>query len=476
MKKKTTEKPMRLIAKSNKLIEARHNLDIWELRVFTKMLMMIDPKDQSLDYIIPIKEIISDFELSDSQTSYIAIREAADKLLGRKVYIYKHIEGDRWERQATTLIKKYAVPVVKQIDGSFIDAENKDKYIKIGFDEDVRSLIVNYKDSFTRLNLNVLAKLSPKSFRMYELMKQYEDTGFRTMTVDELRDIFDLTGQYKLYANIKQRVIDKAQKDLDKYADITFTYDEIKQGKAVYRLNFHIKSKSGSKTKALSPMATPLLQKDTYGQNESYGEYIEVTDDSLLEELATGIGEEWGVSLNVLGQLCKKYPEERIRQAMDITRHAIKNGKVKDEAAFFVEAVKKGFTNKALEKEKKQASQVADRKLKTQEKKALQAQLEMISEEYNTQINNTIRDITAQNESITQKAIDAVIRENQAYLKVRKINVADLNVEDFRKDKILRGLVIQQIQVQNAPHFADIDGAYQPKILELEKQVKALSD
>jgi hypothetical protein len=271
-------------------------------------------------------------------------------------------------------------------------------------------------------------------------------------------------------------VIDKAQKDLDKYADITFTYDEIKQGKAVYRLNFHIKSKNAAKTKALSPMASPLLQKDTYGQDEPYGEYIEVTNDTLLEELATGIGEEWGVSLNVLGQLCKKYPEERIRQAIDVTRHAIKNGKVKDEAAFFVEAVKKGFTNKALEKEKNQAHQVANKKLKTVEKKALQAQLQMALEEYNIEINNTIRDITAQNEGITQRAIDAVIRENQAYLKVRKINVADLNVEDFRKDKILRGLVIQQIQAQNVPYFAEIEKTYQPKIVDLEKQLKELSE
>ena len=466
MKKKIADKPMRLIAKSNKLIEARHNLDVWELRIFTKMLMMIDPNDTTLDYIIPIKEIISDFELSDSQTSYIAIREAADKLLGRKVYIYKHIEGDRWERQATTLIKKYAVPVIKLLDGRFAEAESKDKYIKIGFDEDVRDMIVNYKDSFTRLNLTVLAKLSPKSFRMYELMKQYEDTGFRTMTVDELRDIFDLTGQYKLYGSIKQRVIDKAQKDLDKYADITFTYTEIKQGKAVHRLNFYIKSKN---TKPKNPQMPPLPLPI---QTEAYGQYNEVKNSQLHEELATSIGEEWGVSLGVLGQLCDKYPEERLRQAIEVTRHAIQKGKVKDEAAFFVEAVKKGFMNKTLEKEKKQELLIAEKKQKAQNKKALQIELQALVEEYNTQVNAIIRDLRAKNDAVTQNAIDAVIRDNQAYLKVRKIKTDDLSVEDFRKDKILRGLVIQQIQAQNPAAFTEVEKKFQPRMTELEQKLR----
>ncbi len=463
MKKKNMDKPMRLIAKSNKLIEARHNLDIWELRIFTKMLMLITPDSKKLDYIIPIKEIISDFELSDSQTSYLAIREAADKLLGRKVYIYKQIDGDKWERQATTLIKKYAVPVVKMTDGRFAEVESKDKYIKIGFDEDVRDMIVNYKDSFTRLNLNVLAKLSPKSFRMYELMKQYEDTGFRTMTVDEVRDIFDLTGQYKLYGSIKQRIIDKAQKDLDKYADITFTYEEVKQGRAVYRLNFHIKSKGSTKSKNL-----PVLLKP------HDAEELESKNPQLLTELVTTVGEEWGVSQSMMNHLIDKFPEDRIRQAIEVTRQSIKSGKVKDEAAFFVQAVKKGFINKALDQEQKKTKSAAEKKQIIAQKKAYEEQLERLLDEYNSKINDVIRDITVDNKSVTLKAIEAVKADNKAYFKVRQLDSETLTVEDFRKDKILRGLVIQQIMAQNPTHFADIEYYFKPLIDGLTQKIKQL--
>jgi plasmid replication initiation protein len=362
MKKKLAqEKPMRLIAKSNRLIEARHNLDIWELRIFTKMLMMVGAEVQGLDFIIPIREIIKDFDLPDSQQSYHYIREAADKLLGRKVYIYKQIEGERWERQATTLIKRYAVPVVKTEEGNFVEVNDKTNYVKIGFDEDVRDYILNYKDSFTRLNIGVLAELSPKSFRMYELLKQYEDTGFRTMTLDELRDIFDLTGQYNLYGSIKQRIIDKAQKDLEKYSDITFTYEEIKQGRAVYRLNFFIKPKH-AKTKLLS---NPLNISDEPPAPET---------SAFLQELLNTVGKEWGVTRTMLVQITEKFPEQHIRNAIEQTRKSAKAGKVRTSlAGFFVEVVRSG-RNISEEKLSPEPSMVSKTRIKDNEARQVETE------------------------------------------------------------------------------------------------------
>jgi plasmid replication initiation protein len=338
MSRKKVEKSVRLVTKSNKLIEARHDFDIWELRIFTKMLMLIGEKDVHLDYVIPIKDIIADFELSDSERTYTALREAADKLLGRKVYIYKHIEAERWERQATTLIKTYAVPVMKTATGKFVEITDKTNYIRIGFDEDVRNLIVDYKNNFTRLNLNVLTKLSPKSFRMYELLKQYEDTGFRTMAVEDLRETFDLTGQYNLYGSIKQRIIDKAQRDLEEHADITFTYDEIKQGRAVNRINFHIRSKNVLKLSAAE-------KSDIGGGTPQYKTDLETILPEFYDEIAEFAIKHWEVNAPVLKKLMAEFPIERLRQAVEVTKQALQRGKIKGKiAGFFVEAVRSGYT------------------------------------------------------------------------------------------------------------------------------------
>ncbi len=339
MSRKKNENPVRLVTKSNRLIEARHDFDIWELRIFTKMLMLIGENDVHLDYVIPVKDIIADFELSDSERTYLALREAADKLLGRKVYIYKHIEAEKWERQATTLIKKYAVPVIKTATGQFVEVADKTNYIRIGFDEDVRNLIVDYKNNFTRLNLNVLTKLSVKSFRMYELLKQYEDTGFRTILLDDLREIFNLTGQYTLYGSIKQRLLDKAQRDLEEYADITFTYDEIKKGRAVHRLNFHIHSKN-----QMSLKVAQNLEK----RGDAPPQYFPLSEHPVpdfYEEIAQIAVKEWQVNAPVLKKLMVEFPIDRIRQAVEATNQAIERGKIKGKVAgFFVEAVRSAYT------------------------------------------------------------------------------------------------------------------------------------
>ena len=44
----------------------------------------------------------------------------------------------------------------------------------------------------------------------------------------------------------------------------------------------------------------------------------------------------------------------------------------------------------------------------------------------------------------------------------------------FRKDKILRGLVIHQIQLQNPDFFKGMEDAYKPQITALEEEIKEL--
>ena len=50
------------IKKSNDLVEAKYKFDIWETRVFTKMLTFISDEDKEFyEYQIPIKDMIKDF-------------------------------------------------------------------------------------------------------------------------------------------------------------------------------------------------------------------------------------------------------------------------------------------------------------------------------------------------------------------------------------------------------------------------------
>lgn len=82
------EKPrlVRLIRKSNDLVEGKYRFDIWEMRVFTKTLTMIHKDDEDFrPYRIYLKEIISDFGLEQNKQSYKFLKEGAEKLARREI-------------------------------------------------------------------------------------------------------------------------------------------------------------------------------------------------------------------------------------------------------------------------------------------------------------------------------------------------------------------------------------------------------
>ena len=107
-------------------------------------------------------------------------------------------------------------------------------------------------------------------------------------------------------------------------------------------------------------------------------------------------------------------------------------------------------------------------------KKDLQKQLEHLSEEYFSKLNDIIREVTNSDDSITQKAIETIKKENSAFFKSKKMNPNTLSVDDFRKDKALRELVIQQIQIQNPHFFEALGNDYVGTIKALERKIREL--
>jgi hypothetical protein len=98
-----------------------------------------------------------------------------------------------------------------------------------------------------------------------------------------------------------------------------------------------------------------------------------------------------------------------------------------------------------------------------------------LNEAYAEQVTDIIRELTADNDATTERAIEAVKAENKAFFKSQKMDVAALAVADFRKDAALRSLVIDKIQHQNPEAFAEVDQFYLPKIQKLQREIAALN-
>jgi hypothetical protein len=223
---------IRLIRKSNKLVEARYKFDIWETRVFVKMLTMIQADDQDFyEYRIDINEIIKDFGLHPTGPVYQTIRESAKKLLTKVITL---------ERDTAQGIMEFVSPLIAGVDS--FKTNHAENYIMVSFHPKMKPYLLELRDRYLVYDVKNIVKLtSVYSIRIYELLKQYEKIGTRNFTIDELKTILGISpDEYQLYGHFKDKVILKAQRDLASETDIEFSYQEIKDGRRVVQLVFQI--------------------------------------------------------------------------------------------------------------------------------------------------------------------------------------------------------------------------------------------
>ena len=95
---------VKFVRKSNDLVEARYKFDIWETRLFTKMLTMINMDDEDFkDYRIYLRDIVREFELVKNKESYellLMIFQNSSKLPKN----YKYTLGERLKNEVTEVL------------------------------------------------------------------------------------------------------------------------------------------------------------------------------------------------------------------------------------------------------------------------------------------------------------------------------------------------------------------------------------
>ena len=276
---------VKLIRKANRLVEGKYRFDIWEMRVFTKMLMKIHRDDEDFKvYRIYLHEVIQDFDLQEDGHSYKYLKQGAERLGRREIRVLMDTPDGKME-----LFTHIATGVK-----SFVE-EKSAKYLDISFHPDMKPFLLQLQSQFLMYDVrNILKLQSSFSIRIYELLKQYETIGKRQIKIHELKEMLDVVEKYPLYGNFKQRVIVKAQEDLEKYTDIKFTFDEVKTGRAVTAITFWI---------------TPNKNKQDFGKMLYFPEIAEElkgsgqTDDLLTltqnwEGMTTALIEQW---VNIYG-------------------------------------------------------------------------------------------------------------------------------------------------------------------------------
>ncbi len=214
----------RLVVKSNLLIEASYKLSSIEQKIILSLASRIKKEDQEFHkYSFSLGEL-SQFLGLNSNNDYNYLQETTKNLLS-KVLILK---------SDNSLLQTHWFESVEYFE--------KTGTVTMRFSPDLKPLLLQLKENFTKIQLQYAIQLKSRfSIRVYELLKQYEMIGSREFLLNDFREIIGVNpDEYPLYGNFKAKVLKVAQKELLAKTDIFFNFEEIKIGRSVGKIRFHI--------------------------------------------------------------------------------------------------------------------------------------------------------------------------------------------------------------------------------------------
>ena len=225
------------IYKANKVVEAGYKLTLNEQRVVLACIGKInsnEPLAVSDKFELSAKDFAVMFGVSED-TAYNQLVEVAKTLYERNVIIEapdkdserietRWISGIRYQKASGKIVLYFAqlmIPYLSEI-----------------------------KNQFTRYDLkNISGMSSIYGIRMYELLMQWHSKGHREVSVEWLKNQFELGNEYERIFDLKKRVIEPAVKDINTHSNLTVLHTYKKTGRNVTHVIFEFKEKTVDRSK-----------------------------------------------------------------------------------------------------------------------------------------------------------------------------------------------------------------------------------
>lgn len=225
------------VAKSNDLVNSVYRLSLVESQLLHFCIAWAREHKTGLDANKPLRLRVTDFaeQFRISQdNAYRQAKEALEGLYKRDLTLY--IIDD--ETGLEEVIRTRWLSRYSYIDGAGM--------MSVIFSIDVMKHITRLERAFTSYNLSEIANFtSYYAMRLYELLMQFKDKGWRTISIEDLRSALGIgEAEYPRIANLKARAIDVAVAQINEFSEWKVSYQNHKHGVKITGLTFNIKPKS----------------------------------------------------------------------------------------------------------------------------------------------------------------------------------------------------------------------------------------
>ncbi|MBX9837107.1 MAG: replication initiation protein [Silvanigrellaceae bacterium] len=177
------------------------------------------------EHILTAKEFSEVFN-ANVDNSYKVLRKAVDKLMKTDIKIEKPEDKG----------------VVRINVCSKAEYNKNEGRISIKFTDDIMPYLAQVRKKFVLYNLKEIANFSSLyTTRLYELIQEFQETGWVLKSVDQLRQIFAVGDKLSLYADLKKKTFNHACQEINNNYDMNLRFEEIKEGRKVVAVKFFFK-------------------------------------------------------------------------------------------------------------------------------------------------------------------------------------------------------------------------------------------
>jgi plasmid replication initiation protein len=187
----------------------------------------LQPEQLQREHTLTAKDFHEVFNLPLAHC-YGVLKKAVDKLMKTDIKVEK-IKDDKKEVWRVNVCSQ---AVYKEHEGK----------IEIQFTDSIMPYLAQVKQKFVLYNLKEIANFgSLYTTRLYELLQDYQETGWMLKSVEELRSAFAVDGKLKTYNDFKKYTFGHACQEINDNYDIGLSFEEIKQSRKVTAVKFTFK-------------------------------------------------------------------------------------------------------------------------------------------------------------------------------------------------------------------------------------------
>ena len=219
------------VVKSNKMIQGKYKMSALEQKLVLTLCSKIKSDDDMfMEFTMTVNEFANFLGVDNKDYEFNRTLKRKCKILNNK-----DIEMNLGTKENPDWLFFHWFEYIRYIPGTAT--------IKMKFSPVLEPYLLNLKETYTKYRLGYVINFkSEYSFRVYEIMKQYESIGERTITIEEIKDLLMIDkDKYTKYSHLKAKVIQKSIEEINKYSDIKINLEkEEKEGKKVVGLVFSI--------------------------------------------------------------------------------------------------------------------------------------------------------------------------------------------------------------------------------------------